>query len=167
MTVPAEDPNKWKKPEGEPLFIAINRDNEEMNRAFKKAKATLPQFLKAINTEQFASARNAVKIKILDQKHSAELGEDRYTYLWVWNVREKGNELSASIVELPKGGFNDLVEGQKIVVSHEMIHDWMITIGPKVWGAFTMRVARDRMDMKERAQCDKYTGLSEYSEELP
>lgn len=167
MNASAAEPNKWKKPEGEPLFTTVSREDEQMNEACRKAKLTLPRFLEAIKSKKYPSTTNAVKIKIKDQDHSEALGEDRYVFLWVWGVKEEGADLRASVLELPKEKINDLVEGRDVVFPRAQVCDWMICQGPKVWGAFTMRVLRDRMDAKERAQYDEYTGLSSYNEEMP
>ena len=167
MNASADQPNKWKKPDGEPLFTTVSREDSQMNEAIRKGKATLPQFLDAIKHKVRPLATDAVKIKVRDEKWSIEAGENKFAYIWVWGVKEGGDKLRASVVEVPKDGINDLVEGQDLVFPRDQVCDWMISQGPNVWGGFTMRVLRDRMDQKERAQYDEYTGLTDYHEGLP
>ncbi len=167
MTANAGEPNKWEKPEGEPLFTTVSRDDAQMNAAIQRAKATLPQFLAAVKRKSGLRLTDAVKIKVKDERWSRESGEDRFAFIWVWSVKDEGSKLRASIVELPKEGINDLAEGQDTVFSPDQVCDWMITQGPNIWGGFTMRVLRDRMGPKERAQYDEYTGLSVYHNGLP
>jgi uncharacterized protein YegJ (DUF2314 family) len=156
--------NKWKKPEDEPLFVAIAQNDPKMAEAYATAKATFPDFLKATKSTRFANAVNGVKLKLRDDKLSAEQKKDRFAYLWVWDVREDSGGFRARPNELPKEGFNNLVVGEDIHFTADAVHDWMLREGSQAWGAFTMRVARDRMDAKERLQFDEYTGILEYND---
>lgn len=106
-------PNQWKKPDDEPLFVAISKDNEQMLQAYTKARKTLPQFLSAIGSARFSGAVNSVKIKLRDHDTSEEQGEDRFAYLWLWDVRQgTGGALHATVRELPKDGLNKLKVGE-------------------------------------------------------
>jgi uncharacterized protein YegJ (DUF2314 family) len=158
-------PNKWKKPEGEPLFVAVAQDDEKMLQAYAKARRTLPQFLRAIGSARFTRATNSVKIKLRDDDSSEELGEDRFTYLWLWGVQQgKDSTLLATVQELPRNGINKLKVGSTLHFDYHDVHDWMIWEGSQAWGGFTLRVLRDRMDAQERLQHDEYTGILCYND---
>ena len=158
-------PNKWKKPEGEPLFVAVSQDHDQMLQAVAKARQTLPQFLSAIRSARFSEATNSVKIKIRDDDSSEKLDEDRFTYLWLWNVQQDAaTTLLATVCELPKDGINELKIGSTLRFDHQDVHDWMIVKGSQAWGGFTLRVLRDRMDAQERLQHDEYTGILCYND---
>lgn len=164
-TSAAPVPNQWKKPEGEPLFVAVAQQNEKMLQAYSKARETLPQFLSAITSVRFSSATNSVKIKLRDDDHSKELGEDRFAYLWVWDVRRTSdNTLEATVGELPKEGINQLKVGTTLRFEPHDVHDWMIVEGSQAWGGFTLRVIRERMGPQERIQHDEYTGILCYND---
>lgn len=164
-TSAAPVPNQWKKPEGEPLFVAVAQQNEKMLQAYSKARETLPQFLSAITSVRFSSATNSVKIKLRDDDHSKELGEDRFAYLWVWDVqRTSDNTLEATVGELPKEGINQLKVGTTLRFEPHDVHDWMIVEGSQAWGGFTLRVIRERMGPQERIQHDEYTGILCYND---
>lgn len=157
--------NQWKKPDDEPLFVAIARDNEQMLQAYAKARQTLPEFLNATGSARFAGATNSVKIKLRDDDASEELGEDRFTYLWLWEVQQDtGTTLLATVRELPKDGLNSLKVGSTLRFDRQDVHDWMIVQGSQAWGGFTLRVIRDRMQAQERLQYDEYTGILCYNE---
>jgi uncharacterized protein YegJ (DUF2314 family) len=156
--------NKWKKPAGEPLFVAVSQGDEKMHAAFVQAKATLPEFLRAIESDRFARAVSAVKLKIRDEEQSADLGEDRFVFLWVWNVREEEGALVARVIELPEGGINALSVNEDIRFGPDVVYDWMLREGSQAWGAYTMRAARDGMEAKERLQYDEYTGILAYND---
>lgn len=157
--------NQWKKPDGEPLFVAISKDNEQMLRAYSTARATLPSFLNAITSERFSSGVNSVKIKVRDGDASAELQEDRFAYLWLWSVRElERDALEATVRELPKGGLSGLEVGEVLQFTRQDVHDWMIVDGSQAWGGFTLRVVRERMGPQERLQYDGYTGILCYND---
>jgi uncharacterized protein YegJ (DUF2314 family) len=66
------------------------------------------------------------------------------------------------VLELPKGGINDLEEGKAVYFSPGEIYDWMINEGSQAWGAFTLRAIRAGMSAKERLQHDSYTGILAY-----
>lgn len=158
-------PNQWKKPDDEPLFVAISKNNEQMLQAYAKARQTLPQFLSAIGSARFSGAVNSVKIKLRDHDTSEELGEDRFAYLWLWDVRQgTGGALHATVRELPKDGLNKLKVGETFRFDEQDVHDWMIMDGSQAWGGFTLRVIRDRMAAQERLQYDEYTGILCYNE---
>jgi uncharacterized protein YegJ (DUF2314 family) len=162
-----EAENRWKNSSNEPLFVAVSQNDEAMAAAYEKAKTTFPQFLAATKSESFESATNAVKLRIRDAAHSAELGEDSFTFLWVWNVREEGDRMCARVIELPKEGINDLAEGQDVRFSVGEVHDWMLREGPQAWGAYTMRVIRGKMSVRERLQHDSSTGILAYRDLTP
>lgn len=158
-------PNRWKKPDDEPLFVAITSDNEQMLQAYAKARQTLPQFLNATGSARFAGATNSVKMKLRDDDSSEELGEHRFTYLWLWEVQQDtGTTLLATVRELPKNGLNNLKVGSTLRFDRQDVHDWMIVEGSQAWGGFTLRVIRDRMQAQERLQYDEYTGILCYNE---
>lgn len=160
--VDAKAESRWTAPLDEPLFVAISQDDQAMAAAYERARETLPLFLGAIRTERFGSAINSVKLKLRDQAHSAELGEDQFAYLWVWDVREDAGGLLARVVELPKGGINDLKEGADVRFSSAEVYDWMMHEGSQAWGGFTLRAVRANMGPKERLQYDGYTGILAY-----
>lgn len=158
-------PNQWQKPDGEPLFVAVSKDNEQMLQAYAKARRTLPRFLNAIASEEFSEASNSVKIKVRDDDSSEKMGEDRFSYLWLWSVKQDGDTtLSATVRELPKDGLNELKVGSTVRFDHQDVHDWMIVKGSQAWGGFTLRVIRDRMPAQERLQYDEYTGILCYND---
>jgi uncharacterized protein YegJ (DUF2314 family) len=158
-------PNQWQKPDDEPRFVAISKDNEQMNQAYAKARQTLPQFLSAIGSARFSEATDSVKIKVRDDESSEELGEDRFSYLWLWGVKQgEDTALSATVRELPKGGLNELKIGSTVRFNREDVHDWMLVKGSQAWGGFTLRVIRDRMQAQERLQYDEYTGILCYND---
>ena len=163
----AEGLNRWKKPDGEPLFIAVSQKDQKMAEACKKARATFPAFLKARSKPEFNDAITAVKVRIKDEAFSRELKEDQFAFIWIYNVSEEGGSIKATIMELPKGGLNDLKVDQSLLYPKESIYDWMIIKDEKAWGAFTLQVVRNSLPEKERAQYDEYSGIFSYSSELP
>lgn len=157
--------NKWKKPEGEPLFVAVGRQDEKMLQAYAKARHTLPQFLNAITSSRFSRATNSVKIKLRDDESSKDLGEDRFAYLWLWDVQQTtSSTLHATVRELPKEGLNKLQIAATLRVEPQDVHDWMIMEGSQAWGGFTLRAIRESMSPQERLQYDEYTGILCYNE---
>lgn len=157
--------NQWKKPEDEPLFVAISRDSEQMLQAFEKARQSLPQFLSAIASARFSGATNSVKIKLRDDAFSREQGKDQFAYLWLWDVEQGPNTtLFASVRELPKDGLNDLKVGSRLRFDYADVNDWMLVQGSQAWGGYTLRAVRDGMQAQERLQYDEYTGLLCYND---
>jgi uncharacterized protein YegJ (DUF2314 family) len=158
-------PNQWTKPEGEPLFVAVAEQDEQMLLAYSRARQTLPQFLNAIRSSRFSGATNSVKIKLRDDESSEDLNEDRFAYLWLWDVRQTTDSaLQATVRELPNEGFGRLKVSETLHFEPHDVHDWMILEGSQAWGGFTLRVIRDRMGLQERLQYDEYTGILCYNE---
>lgn len=157
--------NQWKKPDGEPLFVAISKDNEQMLEAYEKARQTLPLFLTAITSARFSGAINSVKLKLRDEVFSTERGEDRFAFLWLWDVQQSADAtLIATVRELPKDGLNDLKLGSTLSFDRRDVHDWMIVDGSQAWGGYTLRAVRDGMQGQERLQYDEYTGILCYND---
>jgi len=48
--------------------------------------------------------------------------------------------------------------GDTISVSEDVISDWMFKKSDSIYGGFTIRVLRDRMNETERAELDRWLG---------
>ena len=163
------DTNKWEKPEGEPLFVAISRDNADFKGAYARAKETFPRFLAAIRTDDYSLANgttNAVKLRLKDRELSEKLGEDQWVFLWVYDIQADGSGYSGEVYELPKVSINGLAIGDRISFT-DGVYDWMIIRNGHLWGGLTIRLVRAMQPEDQRANFDDYSGISVYEENLP
>ncbi len=150
----------------EPLFSAISKTDPEFQSAYDRAAATIPQFIDRLqdSSDTFCS----VKLRFRDPDESERLGEDRFLFLWLTEVRYYPDErvFSGVFFEVPSDFQKWHQVGQHLVFNREDIFDWMVIRQGHLHGGFTLRVTREKLPEAEREAYDEYIGVSVY-EPLP
>lgn len=147
----------------EPIFVAVARNDPEMNQAFIDANEHLSRFHELLESPEHTNSFMCMKIKIKDEEFSKETGEDEFTYLWLNNIRRDKDGYLGYIFELPEGGINDLNPDSWIWVDESCVCDWMVqTPEGHLWGGYTIRVMREKIPLNQRAEFDEYQGITEY-----
>ena len=146
----------------EPQFVALGRDDPDMERAYDRASQTLEDFRAhlQIHDDRFCS----VKLRFRDPDESERLGEDRFVFLWLGNAHwhDKEGIFSAEFFELPKEFEKWYQVGERLGIDPEDIFDWMVIDAGKLYGGWTLRVGRERVPNGERDEYDSYIGVSSY-----
>ncbi len=150
----------------EPLFTAIERDDREMDAAHARTAESRELFRSHVDRrgEHVCSA----KLRFRDPDLSEELGADQFLFLWLTSVvfHAQDGLYSGVFFEVPSGfrKWHDL--GERLGFESEDVFDWMVNDDGRVHGAFTLRVARDRLPEAERGEFDEAVGASAW-EPLP
>lgn len=118
----------------DPSIISVHREDQEMNAAIKKAKATLHLFFKNYKTMENVgySLKFGLKTSGGDIEH-----------IWFNPLEVDGDTIIAECVNDPEDIF-DLKLGDVRELKRDQITDWMIVSGNKCYGGYTIRVLSDR-----------------------
>ena len=169
MDEDAKSKSKFAESHDEPLFMAIPQADVAFQTAYRRAATTLPQFIKFIEQNQcLGDSFCSAKLRFRDPDESDRLGEDRYLFLWLSDVRYHARErvFSGTFFEVPPAFEKWHQVGQRLAFEPEDIFDWMVLDHGHLHGGFTLRVARQKLPEAERASYDRYVGVSVY-EPLP
>lgn len=156
--------SKANHTDDEPQFAALGGNDDKMDGAYRRAAETIEDFKLHLRTpgERLCS----VKLRFRDPDESARLGENRFVFIWLGSVHYHKVEgiFSAEFFELPKEFQKWHHVGERLGIEPEDIFDWMAIDSGRLYGGFTLRVARDRLPIEERADYDSYIGVSTYEQ---
>lgn len=146
----------------EPKFVALGRGDIEMDRAYGRATETIDDFKLHLGIPD--GRLSSVKLRFRDPDESDRLGEDRFVFMWLGGAHYHEDEgiFSAEFYELPKGFQKWHHVGERLGIEPEDIFDWMVIDSGRLYGGFTLRVARERIPVEERADYDSYIGVTSY-----
>ncbi len=156
-------PCKFAKKQNEPLFMAISNSDAGFQSAYERASASLPRFIEHIQSGIKASC--SAKLRFRDPDASKRLGEDRFVFLWLADVHYHTAEhvFSGAFFEVPPELQKWHQVGQRLAFEGKDIFDWMfLTADGRLFGGYTLRVARSKLPEKERADYDRYIGVTAY-----
>lgn len=137
-----------KQAKGDPT-ITVEFDDSSMNQAISLARVTLPNFKKALTKDP---AANQFSLKL---KYSTPNGG--HEHIWISQVKIKDGQMNGVIDNAPNN-IPSLQLRDTISVSEEVVSDWMFKKSDSIYGGFTIRVLRDRMNETERAELDRSLG---------
>ena len=159
-------PGKFAQKQDEPLFMAIPHTDSDFQSAYDRAAATIPQFIEHI--QRGGDAFYSAKLRFRDPDESERLGEDRFAFLWLTGVQYHAAErvFSGTFFEVPPEFQEWHQVGQRLAFDPEDIFDWMALIKDgRLFGGYTLRVARSKLPESERADYDRYIGVTAYEQE--
>lgn len=136
--------------EGEPDIYSVGDEDEEMNKAIMKSRATFDDFLSAYNNKKEDQTDFSVKMPF-----ATESGAE---HIWLVDISMKDGKLFGQVDNLPESVTN-IQLGDTVEIQKEKISDWFYVEGNKLIGGLTIRVLRDRMSFEEREQFDMDYGL--------
>lgn len=146
----------------EPQFVALGRDDPDMESAYRQASETLEDLKRhlEVGDDRLCS----VKLRFRDPDEAGRLGEDRFVFMWLSDVRWLDDEdiFSAEFFELPKEFEKWHHVGERLGIEPEDIFDWMVIDAGKLYGGWTLRVGRERVPSGRRDEYDSYIGVSRY-----
>lgn len=156
-------PNKFGQKPTDPLFMAMRDGDADLRAAYENASATLPCFIEHMQSGIKASC--SAKLRFRDPERSDRLGEDRFVFLWLSSVHYHAAErvFSGGFFEVPPELQKWHQVGQRLGFGGEDIFDWMVlTQDGRLFGGYTLRVARSKLPETERADYDRYIGVRSY-----
>ena len=109
-----------------PMFMAVGRQDAEMQQAHASAASTLPIFTSHVLRpgEHMCCA----KLRFRDPELSHQMGEDRFLFLWLNSVTydPKDQVFSGTFFELPKELLKWHRVGESLTFAPDEIFDWFV-----------------------------------------
>jgi len=147
--------------DGEPLFMAMSDDNEALVLSVEEARTTLCHFKAAFSKPKFSSAYFLMKARFEDSSEAAH-----FAHIWLQVNDILEDLLFCSTFEVPEN-FGGLESNQSYVLEEDRVEDWMINDNGRLYGGFSVRLQRKALPDADKSEFDRYTGVSEYVEEMP
>lgn len=132
-------------------YTSVSADDQAMNEAIAKAKATSGDFVKALHEQREGTTDFYVK----KPYPTPDGGEE---HMWI-EVSGETNGVITGIISNDAEDTRVVKFGQQVSVKIDEISDWKYTDGRKLVGGYTVRVLLDRMPPKEREQLLKEGGF--------
>ena len=136
--------------ENEPAIYKVEEVDAEMNTEIEKAKQTLPQFYKALESKNRNYDGFGIKMTFPYDKGNE--------HIWVNSLFKKKNEYFGIIDNLPEFT-SEVKQGDTVKIESDRISDWMYLKNSELEGGYTIKLLRLRMTIKERANFDKVSGM--------
>ena len=136
--------------ENEPTIYKVEAVDAEMNTEIEKAKQTLPQFYKALESKNPNYDGFGIKMTFAYDKGNE--------HIWVNSLFKKKNEYFGIIDNLPEFT-SEVRQGDTVKIESDRISDWMYLENSELKGGYTIKLLRLRMTDKEREEFDKVSGM--------
>ncbi len=156
-------PSKLAQKQDEPLFMAIPPTNLEFQSAYDRAAATIATFIEHI--QRVDDSICSTKLRFRDPDESERLGEERFAFIWLTGVQYHADErlFTGTFFEVPPEFQKWHEVGQRLGFYGEDIFDWMVlTSEGRLFGGYSLRVTRSKLPVSERADYDRYIGVTAY-----
>lgn len=134
--------------ENEPTIYKVEKDDQEMSEAIKKANQTLSDFNSALLNPK-------IEVKSLKVKFETSNGNE---HIWLSNIEYKNGKYWGILDNEPEY-ITEYKIGDKIEVDNSKISDWMYLENGKLFGGYTIKLLRSRMTDNEKKQFDVESGM--------
>jgi uncharacterized protein YegJ (DUF2314 family) len=132
-------------------IYAVTEEDEAMNLAIMKAKNTIAEFDKALESHNTAYVSFAVKKRY---RTTASGGE----HMWIGGIRVE-NGLYRGTVNNDAEQTTEVKYGDTVTVRKDEITDWMYLDNNVLKGGYTIRAIRNKMTKQERLKMDGELGF--------
>lgn len=129
-------------------IYSVASEDREMNDAIKKANETLSDFNRALSNPKAEDAALKVAFKT----------SEGVEHIWVSEIKYKDGQYSGILDNEPEY-ITQYNAGDTVKIDQSKISDWMYLVDGKLFGGYTIRVLRDRMDEEQRKQLDADSGM--------
>lgn len=127
----------------------VKSDDVEMLTSMKQARATLPQFLAAVQHHDSSAYNFAVKLPFADGAQTE--------YIWLGEPALENGKWYGTVDNTPEYT-HAVQEGERVSFDTAKVADWNYTSNGELVGGYSIRLLRNRMTPEERAEFDKSTG---------
>ncbi|GAA4032230.1 hypothetical protein GCM10022409_15590 [Hymenobacter glaciei] len=124
----------------------VEAGDPEMLATMRKARATLPHFLAAVQQHDSASSNFAVKLPYADG--------DEMEYIWLGKPAFESGKWYGTVDNTPEYT-HEVKEGERVAFDTAKVADWNYTKSGELIGGYSIRLLRNRMKPEERAKFDK------------
>lgn len=141
---------------GDEVITQVSAQDEEMNAAKRKARATFNDFKDAFVQNNETNKYHSFTIKI--GFDSPMYGKE---HMWLGDLRFEGDKFSGTLFNKPVDPDVQYNAGDTIVVNQEQVSDWMYIEESTgiAHGGYTFRVMRNYLSDEEKIKFDEQTGL--------
>jgi uncharacterized protein YegJ (DUF2314 family) len=122
--------------------ISVLSEDQAMNAAIEKARASLPVFWKSYDGPAASETDHALKVAIA--------GNGTTEHFWLTRIRREGGKLSGVISNRPQS-VTSVKLGQRYQFTPETVSDWTFKRNGKLVGNETMRALLPRMPEEQAA----------------
>lgn len=143
--------NDAMKREGDDV-VYFENDDSEMNAAIEEARKTLPEFQKALLSENPDYTDFAIKQRFDNADGNGE-------HIWLSDITFNNGKYTGVVQNVPIN-IPNVHLGDSLEINENNISDWMYYDKNKIVGAYTIRVMRKNISEKERKQMDEEQGIS-------
>ncbi len=134
--MPVFEPRLAAQTLSESRVIPVAKSNQAMADAIDRARETLPVFFKAL-AEPYGDKENfALKVAIKDGT--------QVEHKWLVDLKHEGGQWSGVFHNLPFA-VSTVKKGQRFMISHNNISDWMYLQDQKIYGGYTVRVLAEML----------------------
>lgn len=136
--------------ENQPTIYNVENQDAEMNKVIIKAKQTLPEFYKALESRSADQDSFAIKIHFKVNND----GE----HIWINGLFKRNGEYFGVVDNLPDLT-KEVKQGDTIKIDTSKVSDWMYLDNGELKGGYTIRLLRTRMSEEERIEFDNTSGM--------
>jgi len=144
------DENVVRRP-GKPDTVYVKSSDSKMDDAIRQARATVGEFITALQAPKSGERGFAIKKPFLVQGTTHE-------HIWLSNVTYDGKVFHGRVDNEPVDAKNVKL-GDKATVGPEELSDWMFARDGKLVGGQTIRALYDLKSPAGRKKFEKETGL--------
>lgn len=146
-----------EKPKKQQVFYA--NPDELMVKAYEQARDSFNYFWREVYWEyrRIVPAHQFAMVKV-PFKEIAN-GEEVVEHMWINGIQFNGETITGELVNDPNH-LQSVTKGHKTEISPSEISDWMLAIGGKTYGGFTVHAMRSQMQDGERQAHDSAWGLN-------
>lgn len=134
------------KRDGKTKTMKVSNSDNAMNLAITKAQETLPEFKKALESNNPNYSNFALKQRFDDSDGGGE-------HIWIGEIEMRNGKYFGFVVNDPVS-ITQIKLGDSVEVVLDKISDWMYYDKNFVKGAFTVRVMRSNMSEAELKEMD-------------
>lgn len=145
----AEDPKILHR-DHQPDVINVDSGDEKMNAAITQARQTTASYLQILVSPK----PNQTGFSVKRPYATAEGSDTDQEHIWISNLSYDGKLLHGTVGDEP-ANIPHLKFGEPVSFSPSELSDWMYLEDGKIVGGYTIRVLRNQMPDKERAEFDK------------
>ena len=145
-----------RKPDIDPgaRFSYVNSTDDEFQKIAATARNTLSIFRDLLSKSAAKGISPLVKTLLSEPNYKA--------YMWLIVTANKTNSFEGEIFELPSE-FKEFRVGQNIDVLDDEVQDWMINDSGTLYGGYSLRYSRSKMNETDKEAFDQYMGVKKYA----
>jgi uncharacterized protein YegJ (DUF2314 family) len=132
-------------------FTHVKAEDEAMNAAIEKAKATIGDFVQAFHAQKPGTKEFCVK-----KPYATPSGG--HEHMWIEVTSEQGGVLRGTVANEAEDT-REVKIGQEVSLGIAEISDWKYQEGKKLIGGYTIRYFVDKMSLREREEFLKQAGF--------